>query len=785
MMDAMDSPEALPGATLTLPDFWERLNNNAVKPIARRWVGPSAQKMRKEEAVRALTQALESPARVAAVVDGLSALERAGLTLLARHGGRMSVAAFAPALLALGHKIATSHPHFPFGEYSYSSTHMYSALNDLETAGIVGGVYAPHPETVPERYYSDRRAFYLAAYSDSRLLRAVDTAGPTPLELASLEGQEHGSYRRPAEVSLRLLELAEALRRVSPFTVTARGRPGKPLLKKIGKALGWEISASRDENAATFTPMEFYYRLLVAMGLVERQGNLAGVSSRADVVLHGSYTTQSRWWAVAYTELVGWQECDVPGMWIYGEDLYDPNLLNGMRGALLVALSALPDPRGWYSVAGLSEALFTRLGGKFALVSAPPAYAPWGSTEAQKLEIERKRMDRVRESWAKNEQVWIAHALAGPLYHLGLVEVGSPESGNGLPDRFRLTEIGLAAFYYPQASEPAGTAGAAAEAGAPRWVVQPNFDIIAYLDRMTPAAIAFLARVAERKPSEGAVGIYRLTRESVYAALESGLTLPALLAQLEAGAQQPLPSTLQRALSDWAARRERISLHLSADVLEYQDRQARDEALSRQPGLGVAVGEQFILVAPDAPRKALSGAEVIDYLKPPVPCLLVEETGAIVVDSTRSDFLVRGELSNWADQQGQDRNRWRITAASVSRAVQGGWTAEKILLNLQQRSRGPLPPLLDVGIRAWARKRQTRPAAGLAKELILQFAAPAAAEAVAGSALFKPHLRARLGERTFLVTAASLKPLRALLEEFGLTPDGDLTLFSEANPPAP
>jgi hypothetical protein len=91
---------------------------------------------------------------------------------------------------------------------------------------------------------------------------------------------------------------------------------------------------------------------------------------------------------------------------------------------------------------------------------------------------------------------------------------------------------------------------------------------------------------------------------------------------------------------------------------------------------------------------------------------------------------------------------------------------------------------LDVGIRAWARRRQTRPAAGLAKELILQFAAPAAAEAVAGSALFKPHLRARLGERTFLVAASSQKPLRALLEEFGLTPESDLSLFNEAEPPA-
>lgn len=776
----LDSPA---GAILPLSTYWERLTAQALKPIARRWVGPTAQKMRKEEALRAMIQVLESPEQLTRVASALSPMERAGLTLIARRGGRMSVAACAPALLALGHTVATRSCHFPFGEYSYAATQMYGALNDLEDSGLVGGVYVPHPETTPERYYSDRRAFYLCAYSDSRLLRLVEPSGAELLELQPLAGQGHGSSRRPAEVSLRLLELIETLRRLGPFAVTARGRPGKPLLKKVGKTLGWEGATSQGESSSPFTTTELFYRLLVALSLVVREGNTATISPLADQVLHGGYSEQASYWVAAYGSLVGWQECELPGLWIYGEDLYDPNLLNGMRGALLVALSALPDPEGWYSVSSLSDALFKRLGGKFGLVNPPPVYAPWGSTEAQRLEIERQRLNRVQESWAKCELRWITHALAGPLYQLGLVEVGGPETGTGLPDRFRLTEIGLTAFHYTEHAERAGVAARASEPEGPRWVVQPNFDIIAYLDRMSPAALAFLARVAERKPSDGGVGIYRLTRESVYAALEAGLTLPTLLAELEDGARQPLPATLQRALSDWAARRERISLHLSADVLEFQDQAARDEALSRQPGLGMPIGTQFILVSPVGPKRTLTGVETIDYRKPPIPCLLVVETGEITVDSTRSDFLVRGELSNWADEQGGDRNRWRVTAKSVARAAQGGWTAEKIIQNLQQRSRGPVPPLLDVAIRGWARKRQTRAGAGLAKELILQLATRAAAEAVAGSALFKPHLGARLGERTFLVRTASLKPLRALLDEYGLSPDGDLSQFGEAAAP--
>jgi len=781
MDDLVEPEEAKRFSSLSVVDYWARLNSQAVKPIARRWLGTVAQKMRRDEALAALSQALDNPEQLKRLIAGLTPVEHAGLSLLALHGGRMLVVAFGPALLAMGHPFTRQGSHFPFGEYSYTATPMYSAANVLEDGGLIAGALIPHPETTPERYYSDRRAFHLFAYSDARLLRQLVPSAPLPLEIKPLPDQENGTFRRPAEVSLRLLELVEALRRISPYPVTARGRPSKPLIRKLGKSLGWETGAAQSET--TSGPTDLFYRLLVALLFVQREGGAAAISPHAESILQLPFAAQARYWAAAYESLFGWLECDVQGLWIYGEDIFDPNQLNGMRAALLVALAALPDPGGWYSVTDFSGALHTRLDGRFYLVQPPPIYAPWNAKEAQKVDIERQRVERAQGSWHLHERSWIGHALAGPLYQLGLVEVAFPKSGGNVPDRFRLTEIGRFAFRYATLERQPASSSAPTASEGPRWIVQPNFDVIAYLDRMTPAAIAFLARIAERKPSDGAVGIYRLTRESIYAALESGLTLPAVLAELEAGSGQSLPATLQRALSDWAARRERISLHLLADILEYPDAPARDEALSSQPRLGTPLGERFILVSATAPKSSLPTVEVIDYLKPPITCLHVNEAGEITVDAARSDFLVRGELSNWADPQGPDRDHWRVSAASVARAVQGGWSAEKILANLQSRTAAPLPALVQVGIRAWAKKRHTRPPAGLAKDLILQLAEPAAADAIAGSTLFQPHLRARLGPRTFLVPAANLKPLRALLEEFGLPPGSDLSVLAEENQP--
>ena len=275
--------------------------------------------------------------------------------------------------------------------------------------------------------------------------------------------------------------------------------------------------------------------------------------------------------------------------------------------------------------------------------------------------------------------------------------------------------------------------------------------------------------------------LYHLTRETVYAALESGIAPDTLVETLSRGCDYPLPENIRQTLVDWAARREQLSVYRGVDVLEFVDQPARDAALAKKPGSGVAVGERYLLLSGTQQRgKVLSAraSRTVDYLSSPVRCLTVSEAGVLEVVSTRADLLVHGELSAWAENETPNPNLWRLTQRSVRKAVSTGWSAEDILDNLKRRAQHDLPPLLSVAIRAWAGVRTLPTATAVAADLILQVADGEVALAIAGSALFRPYFRGRLGRRTFLVKSETVDALRAKLVEFGLEVGSELGVLS-------
>ncbi len=92
------------------------------------------------------------------------------------------------------------------------------------------------------------------------------------------------------------------------------------------------------------------------------------------------------------------------------------------------------------------------------------------------------------------------------------------------------------------------------------WVVQPNYDIVVYLDAVSPAQLAFLEQHAERRQAEAHTAHYQLTRESVYRGLESGTSLDNLLATLRTGAKTDLPQNVEREIREWAGLRKQMTI---------------------------------------------------------------------------------------------------------------------------------------------------------------------------------------------------------------------------------
>lgn len=331
---------------------------------------------------------------------------------------------------------------------------------------------------------------------------------------------------------------------------------------------------------------------------------------------------------------------------------------------------------------------------------------------------------------------WVAVALRGQLSAAGLVHV----SGEG-PD----SAVTPAHLMTPPA--PSG----------PAWILQPNFDLLVYPANLTPQQWPLLA-AAEAARFDGQTASYRLTRQSVYAALESGLSLPDLLAGLQAGSATPLAPGVQRSLEDWAARRDRLTLHRNVSLLEYPTPAERGAALKKLGG--TPVGERFLLPA-GTDFKLPSGTPVLLADGSPTQTFSFNPDGSFRAEGS-VDLHARGLLRGRVTTRPDGRLELRPTAP-------GGLPAS-FLPDLEARVKGRLPGALRLQLGVWS--GQTPPPS-LASVALLSH--PQAA-ALAAHPRLKGLIGPVIGPNLFTVDAANVDAVRRALDTLGLSPTTDLTV---------
>ena len=185
--------------------------------------------------------------------------------------------------------------------------------------------------------------------------------------------------------------------------------------------------------------------------------------------------------------------------------------------------------------------------------------------------------------------------------------------------------------------------------------VQPNFEVIAYRQGLTPQLVGRLSRFAWWSQIGAALEL-KLTRESIVLGLDWGMTAEAILEILAKHSQRPLPAGITDAVTNWATRRERVTYYAAATLIEFGSSADRDAALAIWPPSDmtapIAVAERFLLVEDDksAPFDRLRLASSRDYRRPPEICAVVEPDGVTLsLDPGRSDLLVEAELARFAD----------------------------------------------------------------------------------------------------------------------------------------
>ncbi len=244
-------------------------------------------------------------------------------------------------------------------------------------------------------------------------------------------------------------------------------------------------------------------------------------------------------------------------------------------------------------------------------------------------------------------------------------------------------------------------------------LVQPNFEMIAYRQGLTPQLVGALSRFAWWSQIGSAVEL-KLTRESIVHGLGGGLSAEAILETLNEHNQRALPPGVVNAVKNWASRREWLSFYTSATLIEFGSEPERDSFLSSWQSndgiLPVAVGERFLLVENEraVPFDRLRLTSSRDYRRPAEVCVKVESDGVtLALDLARSDLLVNAELLRFADMLPAEPRvsddtkalavrRFRVTAASLARGLGRGMSHPDLGGWFQARTGNPIPPAIEL-----------------------------------------------------------------------------------------
>jgi hypothetical protein len=443
------------------------------------------------------------------------------------------------------------------------------------------------------------------------------------------------------------------------------------------------------------------------------------------------------------------------------------------RLAIVTALSGLPvDSKDFYAIEDFDQALFNRIGENFSLSYPPsPPYFLYTASAKEKEQALDEWHTKLRESWQKKERPWLEKAFTTWLYFLGLVELAV---SNGAPVAFCLTDMGQAVFHSELQdlvrSEEANTKSP----DQPAWLVQPNFDVVVYLDHVSPPQLAFIERHAERKQAHQHTAHYLLTRESVYRGLESGTTITEILEGLQAGFQNELPQNVIVELREWAALCERIVLHRRAQLLEFPDARALQESLS-QRNAGRVVGDRFLLIeSGSAPhtRSKSDRVETIDYAQALPKNLDVSEDGIISLYSGDRDLIVHAQLDQWAVRLSD--TEWHLTAEKLTSQLKTGRKVAEFIGLLNERLTHPLPPLLEIALRSWA--GETYPVE-LDSVVVLRCAQENLYRAISTSQRMGPFLKGSIPPNLLIIDATQLETFRAQLNWLGCSISEQLSVI--------
>ncbi|MCB1098722.1 MAG: helicase-associated domain-containing protein [Verrucomicrobiae bacterium] len=722
----------------------DRMNAEDMKVAARVWVGgKGVASLRKAEVEKRLKHALKS--RGAGVVEELDEIERDVLASVARHGGAVSQLVVSLEAYARGYSDAAK-----------SSWNRRDFLSYLRARLLV------------QRGGSDwERTLGQAVVLAPRLRRHLPAS--EPLALSEKDILQPGKvrsdgYRSAAEVMIELLDVHEFL----SGSVSWKPLKGGGIPKAVQNRLAKRRSAGADDSTAEMSVPDvdaFHYEMLRGLHLVE--GDDLEHRARKDVSKITSMSSEEFLWNCvrAWMGIRLWQ--DGIGAIKARRDQYNPDGIEfgeaeASRILLSWALARLAHSAiDWVDL----ESFLLELHTHAKKVISKIYYSHYVWNPDFKAAKDRTSRDYSEVGNARREiGYWLAgyggsmaNALLVTLHALGLVERGK----SGANHCFRLTAPGRLVFGAPEIRDDRP------DATSPFLVVQPNFDVIAHVRGVEPAALAavtpFLKRVSK---ASGEALEFRLDRESVYRALEAGLTCDEIRSRLEKSALETIPAVVERALTDWSGKRESLVLRKNVCLIMHQKKEdgnnvagtsyvrAISDTCSAAPGSKAA-----------AVKRAFSGHTVVDHRSPGGGQWEIDEDGTIANPDTAGMI----EAHRLATIARQSRGQWAITPESVRAAVSIGIPAAQIIHWVKSHAaHRKIPALLATAIQNWARTKKCFSGTLAA----VQISDPDSYRAICHSKAFEAMIAGIIAPDWIVFHSDKATAANKLLRSFGFSIDG-------------
>jgi hypothetical protein len=348
---------------------------------------------------------------------------------------------------------------------------------------------------------------------------------------------------------------------------------------------------------------------------------------------------------------------------------------------------------------------------------------------------------------------WIEAFLLGVVYPLRLVQSDG--------ETVQLSDLGrhLLASDPPPAAPPAFPQ---------TLLVQPNAEVLAYRQGLTPALVGTLSRFARWK-GIGPACTLELTPEQTYRGLESGLTLPMMTQALNRHGTRPVPPSVEDLLQRWANKRERITLFASAVVVEFATPADLDAAVGRGI-VSVRLTDRIGMTA-DGKEPGLTQLRLIgnrDYEAKPQKCVTVGDDGvSLTIDAAQADLLLEAEIGRFADPVAAHPpgvRRFRLSPASLRRASDQGLGLAEVDAWFIDRTGGPL----SAAGRLFLLGPQL-PSPSVSRLLVVRLPTPEIADGIMQWPQTRSLVAERLGPTAVVIDEENLDAFRAVLAEVGVT----------------